>query len=133
LFLSLPVVPGSPAIADAASSITIGPGPALGTDRAGVTWYEEFQDWTHDDLRALDDAGLGDFTYSFGDGYEDSRDILAFYFRDEGQNLYFRVDFYDLAAGAQNGNLDVYVAIDAAPGGQVWLPDMLDAQTDQPW
>ena len=49
--------------APAESAITIGPGPALGTDRAGVTWYQDFQDWTHSDLRALDDAGLGDAVY----------------------------------------------------------------------
>lgn len=27
-----------------AAPITIGPGPALGVERAGVTWHEEFQD-----------------------------------------------------------------------------------------
>jgi hypothetical protein len=116
-----------------ASPITIGPGPALGTDRAGVTWYQEFQDWTHDDLRALDDAGLGDSVYGFGDGLDDSRDLVAFYFRDEGANLYFRVDLYDLALGAETSALDLYVAVDAAPGGQVWLPDFLDCTTDRPW
>ncbi len=122
-----------PAGTAAAGPITIGPGPALGTDRAGVTWYEDFQDWDHGDLLALDDAGLGDFTYTFGDGYEDSRDLVAFYFREEGANLYFRVDLYDLALGAETGNLDIYVAIDAASGGQVWMPDFLDVQTDRPW
>uniref|UniRef100_A0A832MKB8 FlgD/Vpr Ig-like domain-containing protein n=1 Tax=Eiseniibacteriota bacterium TaxID=2212470 RepID=A0A832MKB8_UNCEI len=117
----------------AAAPITIGPGPARGTDRAGVTWYEDFQDWTHADLRALDDAGLGDATYSFGDGLDDSRDIVAVYSRVEGENVYFRVDLYDLALGAENGGLDVYVAIDCAAGGQPWMPDFLDVQTDRPW
>lgn len=120
-----------------AAAITIGPGPARGTDRAGVTWYEDFQDWTHGDLRALDDAGLADATFGFGDGFEDSRDIVAFYSRMETQagvdNVFFRVDLYDLKLGAENGNLDIYVAMDCAAGGQVWFPDFLDCQTDRLW
>lgn len=117
----------------APAAITIGPGPAAGVDRAGVTWYEEFRDWTAADVIALDDAGLADSGYGFGDGLDDSRDLIAFYYREEGGNLYFRVDLYDLALGAENGSLDIYVAIDAAGGGQPWLPDFLDVQTDRPW
>jgi hypothetical protein len=117
----------------AESAITVGPGPAIGTDRAGATWYQDFQDWTHSDLRALDDAGLGDAVYSFGDGYDDSRDVIAFYYRAEGDYLYFRADLYDLALGAEQSNLNLYVAIDWRVGGQAWLPDFLDVQTDTPW
>ena len=116
-----------------AGPITIGPGPALGTDRAGVTWYQDFQDWLPADCRALDEAGTVDTKYLYGDGYDDSRDIVAFYEREEGGNLYFRVDLYDLALGAENGYLDVYVAMDAAAGGQSYLPDFLDCTTDRPW
>ena len=116
-----------------AGPITIGPGPALGTDRAGVTWYEDFQDWTAADCKALDEAGTGDALYRFNDGLDDSRDLVAFYEREENGNLYFRVDLYDLALGAENGGLDLYLAIDAAAGGQIWLPDNLDCQTDRPW
>jgi hypothetical protein len=104
-----------------------------GIDRAGVSWYEDFQDWTHGDLRALDDAAPNDAVYAFGDGLDASRDLIAFYGREEGENYYFRTDFLDLALGAENGALDVYLAIDAASGGQVWLPDFLDCQTDRPW
>ncbi|MDZ4805270.1 MAG: FlgD immunoglobulin-like domain containing protein [Candidatus Eisenbacteria bacterium] len=120
-------------IVPAQAALTIGPGPARGTDRAGVTWYEDFQDWSRADLKALDGAGLADARYNFGDGRDDSRDLVAFYFRDEGGNLYFRVDLYDLALGAENGSLDIYVAIDAAAGGQMFLPDFLDVTTDRPW
>jgi hypothetical protein len=127
------VLAAASAAAPARAAITIGPGPALGTDRAGVTWYQDFQDWTHADLRALDDAHLADNRYVFGDGFDDSRDIVGFYSRVEGNHVYFRVDLYDLALGAENGNLDLYVAIDCTPGGQVWLPDFLDVQTDRPW
>jgi hypothetical protein len=121
----------------ARAAITIGSGPAVGTDRAGVTWYEEFQDWTHADLRALDQAGLADAVYDWNDGFKDSRDLVAFYSRFENRggqdDFLMRVDLHDLALGAENGNLDLYVAIDCAPGGQVWLPDFLDVQTDRPW
>ncbi len=117
----------------AAGPITIGPGPAIGTDRAGVTWYEEFQDWTHADLKALDDAGSADQTYLYHDGYDDSRDLVAFYQRAQGDSLFFRVDFYDLALGAETTALDLYLAIDAAPGGQSYFPDFVDCQTDRPW
>ena len=121
------------AASPAESVITVGPGPSIGTDRAGATWYQDFQDWTHSDLRALDDAGLGDAVYAFGDGYDDSRDLIAFYYRAEGDYLYFRADLYDLALGAEQSNLNLYVAIDWRTGGQLWLPDFLDVQTDTPW
>jgi hypothetical protein len=124
--LALPAPPS-------AGPITIGPGPALGTDRAGVTWHQEFQDWLPGDCKALDEVGGADQLYRHDDGYDDSRDIVAFYEREENGNLYFRVDLHDLALGAENGYLDLYVAIDAAAGGQAWLPDYLDCQTDRPW
>ncbi|MDP6803280.1 MAG: FlgD immunoglobulin-like domain containing protein [Gemmatimonadota bacterium] len=122
---SLPALPTS-------AAITIGPGAAIGTDRASVVWYEEFQDWTRADLKALDETGTADL-YAYGDGYDDSRDLVAFCFREEGASLFFRADFFDLALGAENTALDVFVAIDAAPGGQEWLPDFLDCRTTRPW
>ncbi len=117
----------------ARAAITIGQGPAVGTDRAGVTWYEEFQDWTHADLKALDPVGAGDSMYLYGDGLDDSRDLEAFYEREENGKVYFRVDLYDLALGAETSGVNLYVAIDCASGGQVWLPDNINAQTDHPW
>jgi hypothetical protein len=119
--------------APARAAITIGPGPAIGTDRAGVTWYEEFQDWTHADLKALDPAGAADATYSYGDGLDDSRDLVAFYEREEGSHVYFRADFYDLALGAETNGVNLYIAIDCASGGQLWMPDFVNVQTDHPW
>lgn len=118
----------------AAAAITIGPGPWIGTDAAGNSYNEEFQDWTHADCRALDGAGatVGG-RYNFGDNRDDSRDLIAFYSRDEGGNYYFRVDLYDLAAGAENGSMDIYVAIDCALGGQTWMPDFTDVEVEYPW
>lgn len=114
--------------------ITIGPGPYLGADSAGHAYHQEFQDWTHADCRALDGAGafVGG-RYNFNDGFDDSRDLIAFYGRNEGDNYYFRADLYDLTLGAENGNLDLYVAIDCAPGGQTWMPDWTDVQVEYPW
>src|SRR6266704_1895869 len=83
------------AAASSLAAITIGPGPAIGTDRAGVTWYQEFQDWTRADLKALDPVGAGDSMYLFGDGLDDSRDLAAFYEREESGHVFMRADFYD--------------------------------------
>ncbi len=119
--------------APAPAAITIGPGPALGTDRAGVTWHQEFQDWGRADLKALDRAGLADSRYVYNDGLDDSRDLVAFYSREENDKVYFRADLFDLALGAETSGLNLYLAIDCAPGGQPWLPDFVNAQTDHPW
>ena len=122
------------AVGPALAGITIGAGPWIGTDSAGHSYNEEFQDWTYDDCRALDGAGTSvGGRYNFNDGYDDSRDLIAFYSREEGNNYYFRVDLYDLALGAENNNLDIYVAIDCAAGGQTWMPDWTDVQVDHPW
>jgi hypothetical protein len=116
--------------AAAAGPITIGPGPVLGSDRAGTVYRQEFQDWAHADLKALDPA---DDSYAFGDGHDASRDVVAFCEREEGGNVYFRVDLLDLALNAENGKLDLYLAIDCASGGQPWFPDYTNCQTDHPW
>jgi hypothetical protein len=114
-----------------AGPITIGAGPWIGTDTAGNAYNEEFQDWTHADCRALDGAGTAvGGRYNHNDGRDDSRDLIAFYSREEGDNYYFRVDLYDLALGAETGSLDIYVAIDCAFGGQAWMPDFTDVQVD---
>jgi hypothetical protein len=112
--------------------ITIGAGPAIGTDKHGVTWYQEFQDWRKEDLRALDP---NNDQYKFTDDYDPGRDIVAFYSRKEADNYYFRVDFFDLLLGAETANVDVYVAIDCATGGAEWFPDFTDtrADPDHPW
>lgn len=112
-------------------AITIGAGPAIGTDKRGTVWYQEFQDWTSADLRALDS---NNDEYLFSDGSNNSgRDMIAFYSHDDGTNLYFRIDFFDLLYGNENDQVDVYVAIDCASGGATWLPDYSDSITDSPW
>mgnify|MGYP000305110614 CR=1 FL=1 len=116
-------------LADAA--ITIGRGPVAGQDNAATpnVYYQEFQDWSHADLRALDGSGGAGGRYNFNDGFDDGRDLTAFYSRIEGDNLYLRVDLYDLKLGQENANLDVYVAIDCKPSqGADFFPDFTDVK-----
>ncbi len=118
-----------------AGAITIGAGPVIGTNKnpnvtGSAVWYEEFQDWMASDLRALDTNGD---TYNFGNGADTARDVVAVYSRSEGDSVYFRVDLFDFTAAQPSGDIDLYVAIDCAPGGEEWLPDFTDCKTDYPW
>jgi len=119
-----------PALAGSTSAITIGPGPAIGTDKRGTVWYQEFQDWITSDLRALDP---NNDQFKFNAASDTGRDLVALYSHDDGTNLYFRLDLFELGFDQQNGEVDLYVAIDCAPGGETWLPDYCDAKTDRPW
>ncbi len=130
-------------------SITIGPvSEADKTVVGGVINYREFTDWTANDLIALDEyegAGTnnqgGDIFPAY-DGFDSSRDLVAFYAHDGGDvgtggdgNFYFRVDLQDLKAHAEEGSLDIYVAVDTnSPGiGERKLPDDVDIVTDMRW
>ena len=90
-------------------SITIGRGDPIGVVN-GKTNYLEFTDWKLDDLIALDDYNDGGSQavdiYRRWDGFDTSRDIVAFYMRDGGATdgkFYFRLDFQDLQANAEEG------------------------------
>jgi len=109
--------------------ITIGRGPALGTNTEGTQYFEEFQDWNAGDLRALD---TNDAT-ALNDGYDMARDVVAFYSRFENNNLYLRTDFLELGILAEQGNLDVYVLIDCAAGGVTTLPNGIGGNTTDAW
>ncbi|MEM7145774.1 MAG: alpha-amylase family glycosyl hydrolase [Verrucomicrobiota bacterium] len=124
-----------------AASIVIGPGVAETVGQ--VTNGNEFTDWTCNDIVVLDEYegdgqnNQGGDIYLGYDGFDSSRDIVAFYFRDGGADgrVYFRVDMYDLRAFAEEGNLDIYVAIDTGNTsvGEFALPDQLDIGTDMRW
>ena len=105
--------------AEHALAITIGEGPVIGTDKRGTVWYQEFQDWTTGDLRALDTQG----DQLIFDANNNSRDVVAFYSNDDGTNYSLRVDFHDLGFGVEKGGLDVYVLIDCVSGGRTSFPD----------
>ncbi len=127
-------------------SIVIGPQtPVL---VGGVSNGKEFTDWTINDLIALDEYdgdgpnNQGGDVYHSGDGFDSSRDIVAFYARDGGDtslggdgNFYFRVDLRDLAPFAEDGKLDLYVVVDTgSPGtGEYALPDDVDVATSMKW
>lgn len=124
-------------------SITIGRGPVLGVIN-GVTNYQEFTDWTWDDLIVLDeyegDGGnnQGGDQYLAYDGWDTSRDVVAFYARDGGPSsgrFYLRLDFHDLQPLAEEGNLDFYVVIDTGnpAAGEMALPDDVDLVTSCRW
>jgi hypothetical protein len=134
-------------------AVTIGPGTP--TTVGAVVNKNEFTDWKPADLIALDyyDGGGINFNaadiYHAYDGWDTSRDMVAFYAHDGGDpnsvnpstgqhgdgNFYFRVDFEDLQAYAEQGNLDLYVVINFGnPGtGEYNLPDQVDTGTAMGW
>ena len=127
-------------------TIVIGPGEEIG-EVDGTMRFREFVDWNWDDLRAMD-AYDGDGSNHRGgdifrawDGWDDSRDMVAFYSRDGGDPLeggsgrvYFRVDFHDLQAYAEQGEVDLYVAINFGDTiGERVLPDEVDTLTEMRW
>ena len=124
-----------------ANSIVIGPGE---TETYGnLTNDNAFTDWTIGDLLVLDEYqgngtnNQGTDIYRGWDGFDLSRDIVAFYFRDGGADgrLYFRLDFHDLTALAEEGNLDMYVVIDTGNTevGESAFPEDLDTRTEMKW
>ncbi len=147
-----PRVSGTPA-PPPPGAITIGPG--ITTTVGAVTNRHEFTDWTADDLIALDPYD-GDGSnnqqadiYHGYDGFDSSRDLVAFYAHDGGDpaainpstgqngdgNFYFRVDLQDLQAYAEQGRLDIYVVVNFGnPGtGEFNLPDQVDTGSAMKW
>jgi hypothetical protein len=136
----------TPGVPGGSNRITIGPGPLIG-EAGGVTYYEEFADWKGTDVIVLDEYEGDGYNSQSGDifpnydQWDSSRDITAFYARDGGDTsvggdglVYFRVDFDDLRAFAEQGHLDVYVVINHTPGsGERVLPDEIDTLTDMRW
>ncbi len=91
----------------------------------------EGYEWSHATCHALDPAG--DHRSYLGD-YYDSRDIVAYYYAEGADYVFFRIDFLDLAYGAEtagnpdNGFIDalnIYIMMgwDGAPAYQEWVPD----------
>lgn len=111
--------------------IAIGPGPVLG--KAGsVEYREDLLDWDLEDCRGLDPA---DDVRTLGDGEDAGRDLIAFYSRREGGNLFLRADLLDLALAAESrGALVLGVLIEwGGAKGQEWLPDFAHTKTTHPW
>ena len=107
----------------------------------GAITIGSFTDWTHEDLLVLDEYNEGGSQGA--DVYrtnasDNSRDIVAFSFRDGGAadgRVYFRVDFMDLAPNAWQGQVDAYIVIDTGnPAvGERAVPNEVDIATDMRW
>jgi hypothetical protein len=126
-------------------------GPVADEDaivRGSVTNRQEFTDWKKEDLVVLDEfegdgsGNQGGDTYLAYDGFDSSRDLVAFYARDGGDtsvggtgDFYFRADLQDLKPHAEEGNLDLYVVIDTGNQavGEYSLPDQVDTGTQMRW
>jgi hypothetical protein len=133
-----PPPPGQIVIGPQTPAITVG----------AVTNTREFTDWAIDDLIMLDEYN-GDGTnnqgtdiYRANDGFDSSRDLVAFYAHDGGAVVnggdglfYFRADFQDLRALAEESALDLYVVIDfnSPTIGESALPDSIDTRTNMRW
>ncbi|MBP5786897.1 MAG: hypothetical protein J6Y19_03665 [Kiritimatiellae bacterium] len=125
-------------------SFEVGPGTKLGEVNQRE-YFTEFTWWTLDDLLALDNYNQGGNSsdiYRFGDGFDSSRDLVAFYFRDGGDKekegdgkLYFRVDLDDLRPFAEEAALNIYVAINFGQYGNgiTALPDDVNCDTAMGW
>ncbi len=111
----------------------------------GTIHIGTFTDWKYTDLLALDEynegGSQGADVYRTN-SYDNSRDIVAFSFRDGGATadggdgkVYFRIDFLDLVAYAEQGEVDAYIVIDTGSpaSGEKALPDSLDIVTDMQW
>jgi glycosidase len=124
-----------------ASSIVIGEGTTV--TRGLAVNKNSFTDWSLEDLVEFDefegDGGnnQGGDVYPGGDGADGSRDIVAFYAHDGGLDgkYYFRIDFHDLAAYAEDDKMNAYILIDMGNTaiGEKALPDDVDILTDMGW
>jgi len=119
--------------------------PITGGSGEGTIRIGQFTDWKHTDLLALDEynegGSQGADVYRTN-AFDDSRDIVAFSFRDGGATgsggdgkVYFRVDFMNLAPDAWTSEVDAYIVIDTGnPGvGEASIPNEVDIVTDMKW
>jgi len=123
-----------------------GGGGDLGGPGEGSVTIGKFTDWTYNDLLVLDEynegGSQGADVYRMNDGFDTSRDIVSFSFRDGGSRasggdgrLYFRIDFMDLVANAWQGGVDAYIVIDTGNPtvGERSLPNNMKIATDMRW
>ena len=90
-------------------------------------------EWNYYMCHALD--GHGDHR-AYLEDYYDSRDIIAFYYAEGVDKVFFRIDFFDLAYGAETASnpdrgyidaLNIYIMIgwEGASSYQEWIPDFV--------
>ncbi len=73
--------------------------------------------------------------YNLDDGFDSSRDIVAFGAKEGGPSdpYQVRIKFRDLQPGAELGNLDTYLLIETGEGGKNELPDGIKGKTTLHW
>jgi len=88
-------------------------------------------EWSYNTVHALDPA---DDLLDNNDFYRTSRDLIAWYYMVGSSYVYMRLDFLDLAYGAETASggdvadaLNIYIMIGwvNAPGYQCWVPDFV--------
>ena len=110
-----------------------GSGAAHGLAAEPIVVDGEGYEWRHEMCHALDP--VGDHRAFLGD-YYDSRDIAAYYYAEGVEKVFFRIDFIDLAYGAETASnpdngysdaLNIYLLIgwDNASMYQEWVPDFV--------
>jgi hypothetical protein len=91
-------------------------------------------DWSYPTCHALD---YGKDLVESTPHWADSRDVLAWYYAVDSNYVYLRLDFLDLAYGAETGSygsisdaLNIYILLgwSNAPGYQEWVPDYVKYQ-----
>ncbi|NPA74772.1 MAG: hypothetical protein GXO25_01660 [Euryarchaeota archaeon] len=130
LLVTLLLVGGIPGISVAKTAQVREVGVVNAVQKEPIQIDGHFMDWKPQDVKAVDNYSD---EYKFNDGFDDSRDIIAFYYHKGYRHLFFRLDFLDLKYGAEIENLNFYIAIDFKAGGQNWLPDYVETETDTPW
>lgn len=101
-------------------TVTIGAGPMIG-QLGSQDFFEEFQDWDAYSVKGIDQE---QDARPYADGFNSSRDIIAFYVKKQGDEVVFRVDLRDLQFGAEATGLDLTVLIDFQSGGATRFPGM---------
>ncbi len=85
--------------------------------------------WNYDEVKGLD--GHGD-TYTYNDGSDGARDIIAFYYAAYPSVVSMRIDLMNLKVNDEN-NANWYILMDYKSGGATWLPDDLQGSTSMKW
>jgi hypothetical protein len=118
-----------------------------GGEGEGTILIGSFTQWNHQDLLVLDEYNEGNSNggadvYRSWNDTDNSRDIVAFSFRDGGDveaggdgRVYFRIDFLDLGESQWEGEVDAYVVIDTGnpSAGEAAMPNEIEIATDMKW
>jgi hypothetical protein len=86
-------------------------------------------EWQYANLKHVD---AHDDEYMIGDGEDGARDLIAFYYVENSDNLVMRIDVKSLDQNSVFG-ARYWICMKYAPNGTYALPDLVRAQTDLCW